>query len=40
MFTALALIGVLAALPHRCRTLLQMTIGGTLTVITVNTAVS
>ena len=40
MLTTLALAGALAASPRRRRTLLQMTIGGTLTVLTVMTAVS
>ncbi len=40
MLTTLALAGALAASPCRRRTLLQMTIGGTLAVLTVMTAVS
>jgi hypothetical protein len=40
MLTPLALVGALAASPRRRRTLLQMTIGGTLTVLAVMTAVS
>ena len=40
MLTPLALAGALAASPRRRRTLLQMTIGGTLTVLAVMTAVS
>jgi hypothetical protein len=40
MLTTFALAGALAASPRRRRTLLQMTIGGTLTVLTVMTAVS
>ena len=40
MLTALALAGALAASPRRRRTLLQLTIGGTLTVLVVMTAVS
>jgi len=39
MLTTLAFAGALAASPRRRRTLLQMTIGGTLTVLTVMTAV-
>ena len=40
MLTTLALAGALAASPRRRRTLLQMTIGGTLSVLIVMTAVS
>ena len=40
MLTTLALAGALAASPRRRRTLLQVTIGGTLTVLAVMTAVS
>src|SRR5512142_339688 len=40
MLTALAFAGALAASPRRRQTLLQMTIGGTLTVLIVMTAVS
>jgi hypothetical protein len=40
MLTTLAPAGALAVSPRRRRTLLQMTIGGTLTVLTVMTAVS
>ena len=40
MLTTLALAGALAASPCRRRTLLQLTIGGTLTVLVVMTAVS
>jgi hypothetical protein len=40
MLTALSFAGALAASPHRRRTLLQMTIGGTLTVLIIMTAVS
>jgi hypothetical protein len=39
VLTALALAGALAVSPRRRRTLLQLTIGGTLTVLTVMTAV-
>jgi hypothetical protein len=38
--TTLAFVGALAASPHRRRTLLQLTIGGTLTVLTVMSAAS
>jgi hypothetical protein len=40
VLTALALAGALAASPHRRRTLLQMAVGGTLSVLIVMTAVS
>jgi hypothetical protein len=40
MLTPLAFAGALAASPRRRRTLLQMTVGGTLTVLVVMTAVS
>jgi hypothetical protein len=40
MLTALALAGALTASPRRRRTLLQITIGGTLTVLTITAAVS
>jgi hypothetical protein len=40
MLTVLTFAGALAASPRRYRTLLQMTIGGTLTVLTVMTAAS
>jgi hypothetical protein len=40
MLTPLVLAGALAASPHRRRTLLQITIGGTLTLLAVMTAVS
>jgi hypothetical protein len=40
VLTALALAGALAVSPRRRRTLLQLTIGGTLTVLAVTTAVS